>query len=142
MNWGKGIIISFVVFAAFIITLVTVCMQQDVDLVAQNYYQQELIYEQQIKRLQNTEALKEKPQLVIHQNGLQIRFDRLSEIEEGELVLFCPSDPTHDRKILIAASNSQEQWIKVSDFKSGMYRARFSWSMSGKEFYIEKMISL
>jgi hypothetical protein len=40
MNWGKWIIVSFVLFAGFIGTLVTVCVRQDISLVSKDYYKE------------------------------------------------------------------------------------------------------
>ena len=56
MNWGKWIIVSFVLFAAFIGILVVICVRQDISLVSKNYYQEELAYQQQIDRMNNGTA--------------------------------------------------------------------------------------
>jgi hypothetical protein len=142
MNWGKWIIVSFVLFAAFIVTLVTVCMRQEVSLVSKDYYKDELAYQQQITRMQNTDALAEKPSISVEQNGVQIQFTQLSKIEKGSLVLFCPSNPKQDRTIAIEASASAKKSIAVNDMKHGMYHAKFFWTMDGKDFYIDKTINL
>ena len=142
MNWGKWIIVSFVLFAAFIGTLVTVCVRQDVNLVSKDYYKEELAFQDQITRLQNTDSLLHKPEISVTQKGLEIVYNQLSKIEKGKLVLFCPSNPSHDRKIMIESSATDKQLVSVADMKPGMYHARFSWSAEGKEFYVEKIINL
>lgn len=142
MNWGKWIIVSFVLFTAFIATLVTVCMKQEVSLVSSDYYQEELVYQQQIVRLQNTDALIEKPFISVESNDLKIQFAQLSKIEGGSLVLFCPANPKHDRTVVIVASSSGKARVRVNDMEHGMYHAKFTWTMDGKEFYIDKTISL
>jgi len=141
MNWGKWIVVSFVLFAAFIATLVTICMKQNVNLVSKDYYQDELKYQQHITRLENTSALSEKPEISLNQKNVQINFQNLSNISNGELVLFCPSNPNQDLKIKIEPTERQIQ-VPVSQLKSGMYHAKFSWSMDGKDFFIEKTINL
>ena len=45
MNWGNRIILVFVCFIAFILSMVTRAFQQDFDLVAEDYYAQELNYQ-------------------------------------------------------------------------------------------------
>jgi hypothetical protein len=42
MSWGKWIVVSFLLFAGFIATLVTICMKEDVGLVSSSYYDEEL----------------------------------------------------------------------------------------------------
>ncbi|HEY8934106.1 MAG TPA: FixH family protein [Cyclobacteriaceae bacterium] len=142
MNWGKWIIVTFLLFAAFIGTLVTVCMRQEVSLVSKDYYKEELAFQNQITRLQNSNSLLQKPEISVKQNELEITYDQLSKIENGKLVLFCPSNPRHDRKIIIEASSNEKQHVPIQDMQSGMYHARFSWSVDGKEYYIEKIITL
>ena len=142
MNWGKWIIVSFILFAAFIGTLVTICMRQSISLVSKDYYKEELKYQQQIKRLQNTNDLIQKPEIYVDKNGLQIEYGELSKIEKGELMLFCPSNPSYDRKIVIHASSVDKQHVPVDNTQAGMYHAKFSWSVNGKEFYVEKIINL
>ena len=48
MNWGKSIVLSFILFAAFIGTLVTVCIRQDISLVSKDYYEEELQYDKSV----------------------------------------------------------------------------------------------
>lgn len=82
MNWGKWIIVAFVLFAAFIGTLVTVCVKQDVSLVSRTYYQDELVFDQQIARIQNVSALSKKPVITKSNGVIEVSFDRFSEMEK------------------------------------------------------------
>jgi hypothetical protein len=142
MNWGKSIVLAFVLFAAFIATLVTVCIKQDVSLVSKEYYQEELAYQDQIQRLENTETLKQKPVISIDQNHqVQIAFDQFRDVQHGELVLFCPADSKLDRKIKIEPSQQTLQTIPL-EIIPGMYKARFSWTMNEKEYFIEEVVQL
>jgi hypothetical protein len=140
MDWGKGIILSFVLFALFIGTLVVVCVRQDVNLVAQDYYKQELDYQQQIERERNAEELMSKPSMEVRDNFLNISFDGFGKIEKGEVKLFRPSNPDFDKSFVLSLSQDSLQQFDISAQPSGMYKARMSWSMSGKEFYFEKVI--
>ena len=142
MNWGKWIIVSFVLFAAFIATLVTVCMRQDVNLVSRDYYQDELEYQEQIQRLNNANQLHSKPAIEMVGNSLAIDFAHFREIKSGELKLFSPSDPDKDRIYTLIAADVTQQLIPVGDVAKGMYRARFQWVMNGKEYFMETVINI
>jgi hypothetical protein len=63
-NWGGAIVLSFVVFAGFIGTMVYRMISQRVDLVADNYYQEE-VYQKQIERIQHTSLLKQKSSMTL-----------------------------------------------------------------------------
>ena len=142
MNWGKWIVVAFILFAGFIATLVTVCMKQDVNLVSKDYYKDELAYQEQIQRMNNVNQLDQKP--VIRKSGsfLQIDFDRFRDIEKGEINLFNPSDPKKDKLYALRSSEDHSQLFPLDDVAKGMYRARMQWVMNGKEYYLETVINI
>jgi hypothetical protein len=142
MNFGKWIVVAFVLFAIFIGTLVTVCVRQDVCLVSKNYYNDELAYQDQIKRISNTTELRQKP--IVTKAGRQIRisFDKQLKIGKGQLKLFCPSNPKMDKDFELRANNDNSQTFGVESLNRGMYKAKLTWVMEGKEYYYEEIIYL
>jgi hypothetical protein len=141
MSWGKGIIIAFALFAIFIGVLVTVCVKQDISLVSKDYYQEELSYQQQIERIANTEALAIKPNLRITNHQLEIDFNLLNSIENGELKLFRPSDSSLDKKFEVNTDGTVQRF-DLSKLPAGMYKARMQWTMNQKEYFMEHIINL
>jgi hypothetical protein len=142
MNWGKSIVLAFILFAGFIATLVTVCIRQDVSLVSKDYYRDELAYQDQIRRVNNANALSQKPIIQKVGNSLEIRFNQFGNIEKGVLKLFRPSDSTMDRVFALKAQNADMQSFPIDDLQKGMYKARMQWQMNGKEYYIETIINI
>ena len=53
MNWGKGIFIFYSLFVVAILSVVYFAFTQEVNLVSEDYYQQEIAYESQIERIKN-----------------------------------------------------------------------------------------
>lgn len=143
MNWGKWIVVSFLLFVAFIGTLVVVCVRQDISLVTKDYYQDELAYQDQLDRLNNTNGLVQKPSIeVMADDYLRISFAQFSEMEKGKLQLFCPSNAKLDKHFSVGASIENQQYFTINNLPKGMYRARLQWTMKGKEFYLEEIIYL
>lgn len=142
MNWGKSIIAAFLFFATFIFVLVYICVKQDMPLVSKDYYKDELNYQQQIQRLNNAEQLVTKPTFQIVGSDLNITFDKLALVENGELQLFRPSDRRFDVKFKIASQLDSVLRLDVTSLPAGMYRAKMQWTMAGKEFYVEDIINL
>ena len=141
MNWGKSIVLSFILFAAFIGTLVTVCVRQDISLVSKDYYKEELQYENQLTRLKNVSQLSSKPVIKVLENKtIQITFDRFNDMENGELRLFRPSDSSKDKKYSLLPTSNATQEFPTTDLTPGMYRAKMQWTMNGKEFFLEEVI--
>lgn len=143
MNFGKWIVVSFILFAIFIGTLVTVCVRQDVNLVSKDYYKEELAYQDQIQRLNNAEKLQQKPVMKVIKNSvLEVDFMQTEKIQSGELKLFCPSNPKMDKNFKLNTAQDGSQLIELSGLQSGKYKAQLLWTMDGKEFYIEEIINI
>jgi hypothetical protein len=143
MNWGKSIILAFILFAGFIAALVTVCVREDISLVTKDYYKEELAYQQQIERITNSANLLTKPAIVLeNKNVLKITYSDFARVEKGTLKLFRPSDPAMDKQFEIENSTGTAQYFSMEGMQAGMYRARVQWTMDGKEFYLEEIIQL
>ncbi|HEY5823161.1 MAG TPA: FixH family protein [Cyclobacteriaceae bacterium] len=142
MNWGKSIVLAFVLFALFIGVLVVVCVRQEISLVSKNYYEEELDYQKQIERMNNTEHLVSKPVISVANGQLQILYHTSSELSEGELKLFRPSDLRFDKSFVLQSFANPVQRFDVAQLPKGMYRARMQWSAEGKEYFIEEIINL
>jgi hypothetical protein len=83
INWGGAIVLSFVVFAGFIGTMVYRMISQRVDLVADNYYQQEEVYQKQIERIQHTSLLKQKSSMTYSVPDQIIRIALPTSVKKG-----------------------------------------------------------
>ncbi|MEQ9592950.1 MAG: FixH family protein [Cyclobacteriaceae bacterium] len=142
MNFGKWIFVSFVLFTAFIATLVTVCVRQDINLVSADYYQEELVHEQKMNQIQNANNLKSKPLISVEGSVVSVSFDDFNKIEKGELKILRPSDARLDRRFKLSASQTQVRQFTLENSSKGLYRASMQWRMDGKDFYYEKLIVL
>ena len=143
MNWGKSIILAFILFGAFIATLVTVCVQQDISLVAKDYYRDELVYQRQIDRMAHTAMLTEKPSIEKHSgNTIKISYADFAAVQEGQLQLFRPSDPALDKAFDLHTTTEPALYISTAGMDKGLYRARLKWKMRGEEFFLEQVIEL
>ncbi len=142
MNWGNWIALSFVLFALFIGTLVTVCVREDISLVAPDYYKQELDYQKQIDRKNNSANLTVRPEIYVQSHFLQVSFATLSQIENGELKLFRPSNPNYDKIFMLTSGKDTLQRFDIRAQQGGMYKARMTWTMNGKEYFMEETIYL
>lgn len=140
MNWGKSIVLSFVLFAVFIGVLVTVCVRQDISLVTRDYYAEDLDYQSQMDRERNTEQLSQKPEIELVDNqSLRVAFD-FSKVNAGKLVLYSPSDIKQDKTFKLEATSSPFQIFSLGSLKKGNYTIKMTWTANGKEFYFEKSI--
>src|SRR5689334_15872637 len=115
MNWGKSIILAFILFGAFIATLVTVCMREDVSLVTKDYYKEELAFQQQIDRMAHTAMLSKKPSVAVEPGDLlKVTYSDFNKVQEGALQLFRPSDPSMDKEFVLSRSEDASQYFSTA----------------------------
>lgn len=138
MNIGKWIVVAFTLFALFIGTLVTLCVREDISLVSKDYYKEELAYQTQLERLNNTERLHQKPVVKLMGEELRITWAERSLIEKGELKLFCPSNSKLDKQFTL--QHASEQVFNMALLKRGLYKVKLNWTMDGKDYYYEQEI--
>jgi hypothetical protein len=142
MNWGKSIVLAFILFTIFIGTLVVVCMRQDISLVSKNYYQEELQFQQHINKLTNTEHLSSKPNIQVIPNALKISYPNFENITNASLTLFCPANAAHDKQFTFEKNEKDTYIISADNISTGMYKARFYWIENDKEYFIEEIIHI
>ena len=142
MNFGKWIVVAFVLFALFIGTLVTVCVREDVSLVAPDYYKQELAYQKQIERKQNANELSTLPKIEFVNNKLSVSYKDFNQVAKGELKLFRPSDARLDQTFNVHSTDESVQTFDITIPQRGMYKASLTWTMAGKEYFVEETIFL
>jgi hypothetical protein len=140
MNWGKWIVVSFLLFAALMGAIVTISMRQDVNLVSNQYYHDDLIYQEQLQRKNNAETLTQKPEFSITNNQLHIAFRGEHQIENGKVTVFRPSNAKLDQDFTLRSSSDPEQIFALKPLEKGAYRIKMTWVSAGKEFYVEKFV--
>ena len=139
MSWGIRITILYVAFVAMIGTLVFLTMRENVDLVADDYYQRELNFQSQLDKQKAGLALAQQPTVQANASGLTVAFPAAfaSSGITGKVECYRPSDPTKDFKVDIRTDSSGTQQIARDKFEQGLYTVRLDWNAQGKAYYHE-----
>lgn len=139
MDWGKGIVLTFVAFAAIMISMVTICMKQDdLHLVTKNYYEEEIRYQEHIDKVINANELDFEAFLFDGQTKLVDL--NLPIGATGELHLFRPSDARLDQKLSLDIRDEKAKTVELGSLKPGYWQIKLTWSADGKSYYQEKKI--
>lgn len=138
MNWGHKIVVAFVLFAAFIGYMVVRAFQEDFDLVAEDYYAQEINYQDKIDKLNRT-AVAEK-EVLVQQVGKNVEITFPSGNVSGEIQFYHPSRKIFDRSFPISLDVSAKQTISGEELIAGNYRVKISWENEGEEYYQQSSI--
>lgn len=143
INWGYRILILYTAFIAGILFLVYKCSQQDVDLVADNYYEKELKFQDQINRSNNVAASGNSIKAELKGNPSQLVLTFPGSVTgkkvSGEIHMFRPDNSKLDVKIPVEITEGL-QYIDVSKLAKGFWRMQVSWQADEMPLYQEEKI--
>ncbi len=146
INWGTGIILAFIGFIGFILYFV-INASTDVkyrhDLVSQNYYEEELNYQNEIDGEQNAISDEFYPKIKLNSESLDFIFpsDKISDDFEGHIIFYRPSNKVLDIKIPIKLKDSIMN-ISKDNLVEGRYDIKIFWVNGGKNYGYKKSILL
>jgi hypothetical protein len=116
------------------------CVQTPVNLVSEQYYKDELAYQQVIDGTKQANALVGKVQLSLMPDG--IRIDLPQEMRgkpvKGTIFFYCPSDAASDRHFSLGMDTRGEQEIEKGMVPNGHYTVKVSWQNGGVNYFMEQ----
>lgn len=140
----RGLVIIIVLFLLANIGFVIYTATLNYGLVSETYYSDEIAYQEQIDRLERTDALPE-PVLVDYSSdsGISVTFPTLFEPAaiEGTIKLFRPADKRLDRRFPIILNREGSQSIPAFNLPAkGLWKVKIYWKAEGIEYYLEQEI--
>ncbi len=140
ITWGHGIVFAFVLFAAFILFMVSKMLNTRVDLVEKDYYAKELKFQQQIDKHQNTVLLGDSV-VAIYQKEDVIEIQIKKTIPENiSVYLYYPANDSFDKTFLF--TGSPKIIIDKKNLQAGRCRLKLEWNDKSKAYYFEKELLL
>jgi len=138
-NWGTGILITIIIFLVITISTTIFLMNQNVDLVASDYYNKGIQHQQQIDRLNRTAAMDEKVFINLESGFIRLVFPRsfLQKVINGTVKFYRPSDSKKDFALALAIDTSAQQIIPTQSLAKGYWKIELSWNQDSVEFYKE-----
>ena len=140
-HWGHGILVALGIFMVFILSLIYYFSNRftNSELVADNYYEEELRYQDVIDAKKNSAALIHQPTLIQNKACLGVQFpaEYNNQNSQFNYHLFRTDDAVLDLKDkfeLNAANNFQ---IPASFLKPGSYTLKIQWAQGSKKYQID-----
>lgn len=141
MNWGKGLVLVMIAFAGMLAYFMVLAVQSPEPLIAENYYEQELVYQDRIDATQRAEALSAAPVITADRNKVVISFP--AELEgaaiTGVLQMIRLNDVDADRKVVLVGKAAATMEAEV-DLQRGSYIAQLTWEIDGREYFHEDRV--
>ena len=145
LNWGTGIVLAFIGFISFImyfIITMNVNDKYDHDLVSEDYYGEELVYQNDIEKLKNSKKLTENIGYEKTAEGLKIVFPKNLEYKKitGKVFLYRPSNKQLDFESIISLSNP---YLLIPDKRlvDGRWNIKVDWQYKGISYLYKKSIN-
>lgn len=138
-NWGHKVTLGFLAFAGMIIYLVFQSMHTHYDLVSNEYYKEELQYQQVIDGTSRANQL--SSQTTVTQAGNQLIIQLPVEMQQkevtGSLLFYSADNAKKDKKIALQMNDQAIQIIDSRAFIPGSYTVKISWESNGKQYFSE-----
>ena len=141
--WPVGLVIFFIIFISYIAGFIVFACRQQMDLVRDDYYDQEIRFQQQIDRVKRTNP-------VLANAGID--YDRatdavtvsLPSVKQsdvaGTVSFYRPSDAALDSNVQLGLDAAGHQTVVVSTMRAGLWKVRVQWTAGGQDYFYEKPI--
>ncbi|MDR6159625.1 hypothetical protein QF023_003141 [Chryseobacterium sp. SLBN-27] len=140
-TWGHGVVIALLSFMAFILSMLFLFPngQKNSEMVTDNYYEEELKYQDVIDAKKRADDLQEKPVYSQDKNGIKITFpkDYDNSNTTVKFVLNRTEDQNLDIKKAVQLDASKSFLIPAQVLKMGNYTLRLSWTMDKTDYRMD-----
>ncbi|HLP75903.1 MAG TPA: FixH family protein [Candidatus Paceibacterota bacterium] len=142
--WPLGITLGALLCIGCYATFVIIACTHKSELVSDNYYDQEIKYQTRIDSQTRTARLATRATATYDDVAKSILVslpaEHVGKSAGGEIVLFRPSEAGQDRTFKFAPDAVGTQVLDVADVPQGLYRLRFSWNVSGEDYFLDQKI--
>ena len=138
-NWGTGILITIIVFMIITISTVVFLMNQDVDLVATDYYNKGIQHQEQIDRLKRTNSMDEVVQINPENGFVRLVFPKsfTQKNFSGTIQFYRPSNSKKDFSLPISIDTTAQQIVSTQNLEKGYWTVKLNWIQDSVEYYKE-----
>jgi hypothetical protein len=139
IGWGTKIILLYGGFVVMILILVVMSSMQKFHLVTEDYYGEELKYEDRIEKMRNSQALTEKVQIRFDgaEQMIFVQFPKDKRTVSGSIHLYRPADADQDVMLEIGADAQNRQAIYTRELSRGYWKVLVEWKSDGVEYFEE-----
>jgi hypothetical protein len=144
LHSGNIILAGFGMMIIFMSYLVFRCINQPAEMVNDNYYENELKYQDNINAKANGDMYLQS--FAITKDGNKIRLNLPTELTnsftKASINFYCVSDKSADIKMDLINSNDGIYYFDASAWKKSNYIAKVTIELGGKKYYHEMPIQL
>lgn len=143
LNWGKALILFFILFFIWIFSFVFFAMRQNNDLVSEDYYQKGADYTNQINIDRRSSAYRDSIQVTNSEKQVVISLCKsiTASGDSVQVYFFRSSDKGKDLRMTFRSADSPFL-IEKSKLYHGRYQVFISWSQKEGKFMVKRILDL
>lgn len=130
-TWGHGVIIALVAFMSFILTLIFIYarMPETFDLVTEDYYEEEIKFQDEIDAYKAADALKDSVTIKVDEMGVTIKFPKEfnNANTKGTLQIYHPSKKMLDIKKDLQLNEDNAMIVPSKVLSPAIYTFKIKW---------------
>lgn len=144
MNWGKKIAIFIIIFILANIAFVLFSYFNKLELVTDNYYQKELLFQQEIDKANISKEISDSILVMNIKNGIRLSFPMsvVLKSSEGTISFYKPDNSSKDFRLKLDMDSSYAQTIPLSLLSKGLWRIKIEFIVGENNYLINKSIIL
>jgi nitrogen fixation protein FixH len=142
--WPYGVIGFFVLLICALAGVVVIAATHQETMVSENYYEQELKYQDQIDSAARAQKCGANIQVDAAAGKLLVTVpaEQVARKLSGTIDFYRPSSAALDQELSFAPQADGKQEMDVSKLAAGLWLVRVRWNASGQEYYLEQKITL
>jgi nitrogen fixation protein FixH len=140
--WPISIVAFFTLAIVGCVSFVVFCSRHPADLVAADYYEQELRYQAQINRSHH--AANTQPARItydqVHRCIVVAFSNPAPDGLSGNIQFYRPSAINLDRQVKLEPNREGIQTIDASSLLPGLWKVRVSWKTANEEYFLDEKV--
>ncbi len=142
-TWGTGIAIFYSAFVIVMVGMVVYSKTFDNSLVVENYYDEDLRYQEKIDKLENAAKLETNLEIAVTADkNILLSFPESLKNISGTVLLYRADDKSKDANFKIAVNGKNQMLIPGEPYLGARWTVKVDWQADGTPFYKEKNILL
>ncbi len=143
-NWGWGIAIFYSVFVLFMVGMVWRASHENIEMVTENYYNKELVFQKQLDKENRTNQLPDSLQWKVGDKKVTLKFPQTNTGRnvKAQILFYRPSDSSKDFSVDITPDSLGNSVVQSDKFVKGQYRMQVDWNAGGETYYNESVIKM
>lgn len=142
--WPWSLVAFFAVFISAVIGFGIFAVRQNNDLVQPDYYEQEVRFQQQIDRVQRTQAFSQDVAVSFEPVTRSVRLSlpaaHAAKRPTGRIHFYRPSEAKLDFEVPVQLDAAGKQSVPGASLREGLWKVRVTWSVDGQEYYHDEAL--